>query len=63
MRLWENWNFRSGRSAIARDHFARAFQYARNPMERNFLAQRMKISEGNQLTADSASELTYGERG
>lgn len=54
---------RSGRSAIARDHFARAFQYARNPMERNFLAQRMKISEGNQLTADSASELTYGERG
>ena len=37
--------FHSGRYEIAREHFRAALALARNPMERQFLEQRMGASE------------------
>jgi predicted RNA polymerase sigma factor len=37
--------FRSGRSEIAREHFRQALALARNPMERRFLEDRVAACE------------------
>jgi RNA polymerase sigma-70 factor (ECF subfamily) len=40
---------RSGRRAIAREHFRAALALARNPMERRFLDQRVSACGGGDL--------------
>jgi len=48
--------FRSGRHEIAREHFQTALKLARNPMEREFLDQRVRTCESATPRAD---EVTF----
>jgi len=52
--------YRSGRSQIAREHFRQALALARNPMERRFLEDRVARCEDHRADSESGASVPAG---